>query len=202
MSKEKDILIEGDPSLPAHFFPLLEKGADLKVLVGGTLISFLTDQLKVDRGYVDEEIQTLFLNARAIDDPEKTMLGNGDTLALSGAMPGLVGATLRKGGRYAPMRREISAVSGNAPGTAFPVEGRIRLKLFNTVLEDLGPAIFARGVIVSAADLSGLLRKLKKDGNLITISIALDDCITSIDGVLTALEDKLFVYLKILGLNK
>ena len=36
------------------------------------------------------------------------MVGHGDTLALSAAMPGLVGATMRRGGYFAGLRANIS----------------------------------------------------------------------------------------------
>ena len=58
--------------------------------------------------YVDKRIQTLFLNGKAIDNPDTALLKEDSTLALSAAMPGLLGATLRKGSYYARMRNEIS----------------------------------------------------------------------------------------------
>ena len=108
MKKIEEILIQGKRQSNALFLPLLEKGAGIEVVVGGTLRQLLVDQLGIEPAYIDDEIQTIFLNAKAIDDVDQTVIRDGDVLALSGAMPGLAGATLRKGGKYAALRKEIS----------------------------------------------------------------------------------------------
>ena len=75
----------------------------------------------------------------------------GSRLALSAAMPGLVGATLRKGGFYAGLRSQISFTEEKKP--LFKGRGKIVLKLFNRVAEDLGPAFLEKGVWIKGLEL-------------------------------------------------
>jgi hypothetical protein len=60
-------------------------------------------------------------------------------------MPGLVGATLRKGGTFSGLRaaisqRDTAACEGSVPGS-------ITLKLFNLVAEEMGPDLLTRGAL-------------------------------------------------------
>lgn len=159
MDDKKEILIQGDDQLPTIFLPLLEKGVNLNVVVGGTLRQLLFDQLGIEHAYIDNQIQTIFLNAKAIDDVDQAVIRKGDVLALSGAMPGLVGATLRKGGKYAALRKEISGIQ-MAP-LSLHTHGKIYLKLFNTVLKNIGPRILLKGVEILGTDLIDLLKQSK-----------------------------------------
>ena len=82
------------------------------------------------------------------------------TLALSAAMPGLVGATLRRG-----------CLRLFAPGDYFfgrwrddpSKEGRIILKLFNLLVPELGPHLLAKGIWLIGEDLTCFLAGLKQD---------------------------------------
>lgn len=60
--------------------------------------SFWKGVLGLPHFYVEERIQTLLLNGLAVDDPDTAVLESGARLALSAAMPGVLGATLRRGG--------------------------------------------------------------------------------------------------------
>ena len=59
-------------------------------------------------------------------------------------MPGLVGATLRRGSYYAAMRSEISAAE--TEGAVEMKEGTVTLKLFNLLIGQLGPLFLASGI--------------------------------------------------------
>ena len=73
-------------------------------------------------------------------------------------MPGLVGATMRRGGFYAALRQGIS--HGVDSVTAAGECGTIRLKLFNLLLAELGPLVLARGLILESGELTDLLKNL------------------------------------------
>jgi hypothetical protein len=73
-------------------------------------------------------------------------------------MPGLVGATMRRGGFYAALRQGISHVTGS--GTAACEGGTVRVKLFNLLLAELGPLVLARGLILERGELDELLQNL------------------------------------------
>ncbi len=136
----------------AHLlFSLLEKGVVVKTRTGCTLRDFLCGQLGLDHNYLDQRVQTLFLNARPVDDIDKAVVQDGSILALSAAMPGLLGATMRKGGRYATLRRDISQPDEECG--ICETSGRVTLKLFNMVAKEVGRGLLEGGVEVDGSDL-------------------------------------------------
>jgi len=140
------------------FFPLLQQGVTVPATVGCTLKSLLCDQFVIPVDYVTERITTIFLDNRPVDDLERTIIQDGSRVTLSAAMPGLVGATMRRGGFYAALRQGISYVTGS--GAAAGKSGTVRLKLFNLLLAELGPLVLARGLILERGELDGLLRTI------------------------------------------
>lgn len=131
--------------LPA-FFPLLQQGVLVRAVVGCSVSDLLVQQFGIEPEYIRSRITTLFLNSRAIDKAEETVVGDGAVLALSGAMPGLVGATMRSGGYYAAMRSNISYQG--AEEKELVREGTIRLKLFNLLLSELGGVVLRHGILL------------------------------------------------------
>ena len=144
-----------------RFFTLLQRGFMVKVQAGSTIKSLLCRQFGLSPEYLEERIQTIFLDGKPVDDLDHAVVKNGSTLALSGAMPGLAGATLRKGGYYAPMRSQISYKEESAPEPH--EEGMIFLKLFNLLLKELGPFFFKRGIWVKGKDLSDFFKRQPDD---------------------------------------
>ncbi len=130
---------------PKGLLHLLESGVRQEVRVGGTLAQLLCDQIGIPRDYLDDRIQTLFLNAKAVDNADTARVTDGAVIALSAAMPGLVGATLRKGGTFSGLRAAIS--QEEATGAEELTLGTITLKLFNLVAREMGLDLLARGVV-------------------------------------------------------
>ena len=152
------LFLIAEPKLFERFLQLLQKGVKVNARVGSTVLSFLCDDLGLSPEYVDKRIQTLFLNGKAIDNPDTSFLKEDSTLALSAAMPGVLGATLRKGGRYARMRSEISYQEQN---TGISVhEGFVLLKLFNLLPAEIGPSVLARGIWLKGEELNHFLKEL------------------------------------------
>jgi hypothetical protein len=156
------------------FLPLLGKGYQIHAQMGCSIKDFLCRQLELSPEYLDERIQTVFLNGKAVDDLDTAAINPGAMLALSGAMPGLAGATLRRGGPLSRMRGEISHEDEAAcrPGE----EGKVTLKLFNLALKDLGPKFLQKGVLIDGGGLHHFLnqasdrvwngcQKIEIDGN-------------------------------------
>ena len=140
------------------FFPLLRQGVILRGNMGCGIEAFISEQLELPADYVKNRIQTVFLNGKAVDDVSSTMVRPGSTLTLSAAMPGLAGATLRRGGHLASMRQGISCSELNE--NTGPPEGEITLKLFNLITKDLGPKVLRKGFWIKGKDLSDHLRSL------------------------------------------
>jgi hypothetical protein len=149
------ICLEG--ALVPSFFQLLQQGFAVKAQAGCSVKTLLCQQLGLSQEYLEERIQTIFLDGRPVDDVNSAIIEHGSTLALSAAMPGLAGATLRKGGYYAPMRSQISY---RQVTTSKPLqEGMIFLKLFNLVLKELGPTFLKQGVWINGKDLSDFFKR-------------------------------------------
>ncbi len=143
----------------ALFHSLLGQGVRLKLTAGGTLKEVLIDQIEFDSEYVENRIQTIFVNGRPIDDIEQVAIDAGAAIALSAAMPGLAGATLRRGGHLAVMRRSISQDTGFSSNSE-PVETLVTLKLFNMVAREMGPTILARGIWLKGEEAENLIHRM------------------------------------------
>jgi hypothetical protein len=142
------------------FFPILQQGVTVPAIVGCTLKSLLIDQFAIPADYVTDRITTVFLDNRPVDDLDRTIVQNGSRVTLSAAMPGLVGATMRRGGFYAALRQGISHVVDSK--SAASECGTVRVKLFNLLLAELGPLVLARGLILERGELEDLLKNLPK----------------------------------------
>jgi hypothetical protein len=145
----------------ACFYPLLQKGFALEVPLDRPIHALLRDELGVPEEYIEKKIQTVFLDGKPVDDIDAALVRDGATLALAPAMPGLMGAMLRRGGYYAPMRSGITHRDNMV--THEMSEGRIVVKLFGMALRELGPKFLARGVGVDAGDLVKVVRGLPED---------------------------------------
>ena len=144
---------------------LLQAGVWCRASTPALLGALLTEQLGLDDAYVRSRIETIFLDGLVVDDLDGSIVRDGSTITLSAAMPGLVGATLRRGGYYKAMRREISwsAASHDDPASAAST-GLVRVKLFNLVLREAGPQLLRRGVLVDRAAAADALGPAYVDG--------------------------------------
>jgi len=149
MQVGRSLEVQLAPELLRIFFPLFQSGVGVEVELGCSIQQLLTEQFGIASDYVSGRITTIFLNSKAIDKAGTALIPDGAVLALSGAMPGLVGATMRSGGYYAAMRgamtyqNEGEVVSGQ--------RGVITLKLFNLLLPELSPRLLLRGILLQAA---------------------------------------------------
>ncbi len=154
------IPIQMDVRLPreelSRFKGLLQRGVALQAQRGQSASDFLVEDLGVSADYVRERITTVFLDGQVVDDLDAAVLRDGSLLALSAAMPGLVGATLRKSGFYAAMRASIThgAERGAVDRSGL---GTVRVKLFNLLLEELGPVLLGHGILLDRGEASQLL---------------------------------------------
>jgi len=139
----------------SSFFQILQAGFILKALVGCSIKSFLTQQLGVSPEYITERIQSVFLEGRPVDDLDSAVIHDGSHLSLSAAMPGLVGATMRRGGFYGALRSSITYKESGSPCEI--AEGCVHLKLFNLLMKELGPDIFKMGIYLSSSHLAEFL---------------------------------------------
>jgi hypothetical protein len=143
-----------DGPLVARFFLLLQQGVRIRRRVGLSVYVFLRQEIGATPETI-EKIQSIMLDGKPVDDIGSSLLRDGSTLALSAAMPGLVGATLRRGGAYSSFR---SAITYHETGTAdAPGEGWVNVKIFNLLMAELGSGLLRAGVLIRYSDLLGFL---------------------------------------------
>lgn len=139
------------------FFPLLALGFTVKSKVRVSVQELLCRQLGLSADYLDNRLQTIFLDGKAVDNVKTAVIRQDSALALSAAMPGLAGVTLRRGGAYATMRQKITHKK-NAKNEIVK-DGSIVLKLFNLVARDIGPMFLIQGIWISGKNLQDFFRK-------------------------------------------
>ena len=144
-----------------RFFQLLQQGFIIKPGVGCSIKDLLCGQFGLSPEYFEERVQTIFLDGNPVDDANSATVKDGSCIAISGAMPGLVGAVLRKGGFYASMRGEISYREEGKPDSY--EDGVVFLKIFNILLKDLGPAFLEKGIRINSVDLERFFQKQLDD---------------------------------------
>jgi hypothetical protein len=145
----------------SRFSPLFQQGFLVRVPGPGSIRTILCQYLGLGPDYLEGRIQTIFLNGKPVDEVDAALVGNGDTLALSAAMPGLVGATMRKGGYFAGLRANISH-----RGQGQAVQGAeclVGVKLFNLLTEELGPFFLEQGIWIKGAVLEEFLHRQPED---------------------------------------
>ena len=144
------------PDVFERFCLLTGDGFRIRTRLDCSVRELLCLQLGVDSAYLDDRIQTIFLNGRVVDDPDVALVVAGSTLALSAAMPGIAGAMLRKKSRYAPMRSGLSYTRPSV-GPDGNAEGDVVVKLFNLLQRELGPQFLRRGIRIPGRALHRLL---------------------------------------------
>jgi hypothetical protein len=136
------------------FFPIMQRGFFVTACLPCTVGNLLHEQFGLECAYILDRITTIFLDGKAIDNTDEAPVRDRSTIALSAAMPGVVGASLRRGSFYAAMRGPITCTEREIPSESF--EGVVRVKLFNLLLPELGPVFLKRGIIMTTSDLSDI----------------------------------------------
>ncbi|MBU1180753.1 MAG: hypothetical protein KKF00_01005 [Proteobacteria bacterium] len=154
------LLLSFEPGRIFIFFQLLENGFIIKDKVGCSVKEFLCNRMFIEQDYLDNRIQTIFLNGKPVDDVNSAIVKDGSSISLSAAMPGLAGATMRRGGTLASMRSGISHVPAETSEDSF--EGKVTIKFFNLISKELGPEFLNRGIIIEGKTLSGFIGANRK----------------------------------------
>ncbi len=144
---EKELVIEVDDIAASarDFSGLFQRGVGIRIRPGASIRDFLVNGLGLNEEYIGDKVKTVFLDSSPVDDLDTAKLTDGSVLALSGAMPGLVGAVMRVGSVLSPFRESISHRDRRDPETGGG--GLITLKLFNVLLKDLPVRLLETGVL-------------------------------------------------------
>jgi len=149
-----------DETLISRFLLLLQRGFIINAHVGCSVRRFLLEEIGLNSDAI-EKIQSVILNGKPVDDLDSAIIRDGSSLALSAAVPGLVGATLRRGGKYSSFRSTITYEEIGPQ--CFSSEGFVRMKLFNLLLDSLGRDFLRKGIYLSAADFKDFLAEQSSD---------------------------------------
>lgn len=142
-----------DKSNLDSFWAILSSGIHTRVNRGDTVFDFLMNTIGPNEQFIEENIQTIFLNNKVVDDIKKAQLNPDAVLALSAAMPGLVGATLRTSGPLKAFRDEISYHNKEIKPQTEQQSFIITIKLFNLVTKQIGDLFLKNGIILSGMEL-------------------------------------------------
>lgn len=176
------------------FWALLSYGFKLDVQIGGSLLDLLICQIGINESYLNEKVQTIFLNGKVVDDFSAEIIEDDSVIALSSAMPGLAGAVFRKGGILSSMRSEHVSNLENIVITKH--KGQVTLKLFNLIASDLGADFYKKGVCIKGTHfiryvkskqplIEKICKELVLDGKKYDIGALLFLCRPEADIVLT-----------------
>jgi hypothetical protein len=156
-SNPPHVVLALDEEQISELFGFLQSGFFVAgAKVGCSVSEFLTVQLGISPDYIRGHISTIFLDGKPVDNLESALIRHGSHLALSSALPGLVGATMRQGSVLASLRGSITySESGICSGG----EGVVHLKLFNLVMYDLGLSFLERGILVNSSELKNFLHE-------------------------------------------
>lgn len=145
----------GRPSAE-NFYNILQDGFQVQVPPGCSIRNLLSEHLCIDPAYVSSRIQTVVLDGKPVDDLDNVRIRDGSRLALSGALPGLVGSMVRLGSPLASLRSAITCPVGQM--TDQRGSGTVHVRLFNLVMGDLGPLMLEHGLLVAGSTLMDFLR--------------------------------------------
>jgi hypothetical protein len=146
---------EDTDHMVSRMLHILQNGFMVRAQVGCSIKEFLYQQQKLSQEYISKRISTIFLDGKPVDDIDSAVIQDGSILALSGAMPGLVGAVMRRDSFYASFRSSITYKKGD--NGSQQEEGMVVLKLFNMVIKELGPNFLEKGIFIRASDLKSFL---------------------------------------------
>lgn len=192
------LLLSFEPGRILIFFQIIENGFIIKDKVGCSVKEFLCNRMFIEEDYLDKRIQTIFLDGKPVDDVNSAIVKDGSTLSLSAAMPGLVGATMRRGGILATMRSGISYVPAETGSDSY--DGKITIKFFNLILRELGPEFLNRGIIIEGRTLSEFIGSNRKIIEANLFSAEMDGVKIETEELFDIKwEDKAELFLKVIG---
>jgi len=186
----KKIIIQGIPEAGDIIHYELQGGFYVESVSGITLLSFLIQSCNIPENYIGDKIKTIFHNGNPVDDLKTVKLFENSVVAISGAMPGLVGAMMRIGSPYAPMRESITD-KGNAEGVTGD-KILVKLKLFNIILNDHGKRFTEHGVVFDRETIHRIIRKCQSLTEN-KVSIIIDDTVFESTGIEQLTDDKYII---------
>jgi hypothetical protein len=159
MEEARRIDLVLDPRGSRRFLGLVSEGIGVAAPAGCDLDTFFFRCLGLDPDYAANRVRTVFLNGRPVDDTSRAVLAPGDEVALSTAMPGLVGICMRRDSPIKSFRRDIThdpaAGTARTPGQGGTIP--VTVRLFNFIAAEAGPSLLAHVVYLAGERLARVL---------------------------------------------
>jgi len=154
----------GGPSW-ARLTGLVQEGFALYGLEGQSLRDFMREALGMSDAYIEGAVSTVFLDYKPVDDLDGAVIRPGCLVSLSAAMPGLVGAVMRRNSPYASFREAISH-GGHTEQEEAQKDKRciVRVKLFNAVMREHGPLLLSQGIMLEPDRIAAAIGTPLPDG--------------------------------------
>lgn len=129
---------------------VLQMGFYLPVPAGSSVKAVL-DAAGFSPSYLQDKVKTVFLDGTAVDNLEAERIKHRSVIAVSGAMPGLVGAIFRKDSPISGLRSNVA----KRPYDRSHQHGDelVLLKMFNIIAEEMGPELLRSGLTVAGKDM-------------------------------------------------
>jgi hypothetical protein len=134
-----------------RYTTLFQMGVNIETQGNTSIGSFLNRLPGFTTEYIDNRVQTIFLNGSAIDDLQTPLTGTHPVLAISAAMPGLAGAIFRRNSLHAALRSDCA---DNLVPIGHDETVTVTLKLFNMIAREKGTDLLAQGVGCTGAQMA------------------------------------------------
>lgn len=135
---------------------LVSGGLDMELTVNVDLRTLITRELEIPDDYLEERIQTIFLDGSPVDSIDEAIVRPGQQLTLCTALPGAMGICMRRNSPLKAYRPGIAHCE-DCDKLVDPEPGRITVKYFNFIAREQGDKILKRGVIIKPAVLKKFL---------------------------------------------
>lgn len=145
----------GTSALP-WFNEILQRGFYVINPVGISIKEFLTKQIGLSRQYIGYKLSTVLLDGKIVHDIGSAIIKSGSVLAFSSALPGFVGASLKRGSIRQSAGESNALKEINSPDSRD--RGVFCVKLYNLPMLDLGPSFMRRGILLRSAGIAEFLK--------------------------------------------
>lgn len=175
------------------FATLLQSGVYLETVTGKPILDVLKTLPGFTDEYIDEEIQTIFINGTAIDDVHAPLTEDQTIIALSASMPGLSGAIFRKNSIHSPLRSVQQEMDADFKEDRITV----KVKMFNSIARDQAKMVFEQGATLLTRSLLDYIQTRPWIMEYVeTMTIDHKDCST-MDELIVHLKDRQYCRLSI-----
>jgi hypothetical protein len=139
-----------------HWSYILQHGVQVCTPVNISVRQVLEGAFAIPHDYVEDRIQTVFVDGMPVDNIDTAVVHNGARMGLAAALPGAAGIAMRRNSPYAALRGDITR---KAEVAAQAEDGRITLLLFNLIMHEQGERFLKRGVESVAWRVAKLLKE-------------------------------------------